>query len=418
MNLNRRYQRQIENLISVFEYIEKKFLAKKPIDRELSQLFRKNSHFGSKDRRFISGAIFGYFRWYGWLIKIDSTSKSLQLLLGYLLDGNPVSDLIRYWFESFGLSNDWIQQFGKTPITLNDKLRIISTIIPTVERIDLNPGFVDRDSSGWIEDFQSRPKLWVRLLKPKNERFFKFLYSKGIEYHIHEKMNGLVRIDSPVNLHESIDFRQGQLEVQDISSQCVGYICQPKKCDIWWDVCAGSGGKSLHLAALMKGRGTVLATEINPKMYKELKRRISKNKNLKKIHPIFWDGEKMDCIHEPIQGVLVDAPCSCSGTWRRVPDLRWSTSEHDIEYFSKLQKGILARVSSKVPVNGELVYSTCSIFHQENEKVIENFLKQFPEFSLVEITHPYTGRKSKEGIYLVPPEVDGNGMFVAKMIRS
>lgn len=418
MNLDQRYRNQIDQLINVLELIENRRQENRPVDRELSKLFRKNSHYGSKDRRFISGAIFGYFRWFGWLKKIDGDDKCIQLLLGYLLDNNPIGELTHFWINKCGFPDDWVLQFKKDPITINDKLKIMVAINPEIKLIDLNPVFVGQKSVDWIDAFQSRPKLWIRVLKQNNQRFFTFLKNRDIKYEIHEKIDNIIRIDSPINLHESIDFQQGQLEVQDISSQGVGYICEPKPGDIWWDVCAGSGGKSLHLAALMKNKGTIIATEIDTHMFRELNRRLKKNKHLKKIHPIFWDGEKIDFIEKPVQGVLVDAPCSCSGTWRRAPDLRWATSESDIEYYSKLQKSILIKASENVPVNSCLVYATCSIFYQENEAVIDYFLDKFPEFSLVEITHPFTQGKFREGIYLSPPEVDGNGMFVAKMIRN
>ncbi|MBU3916079.1 RsmB/NOP family class I SAM-dependent RNA methyltransferase, partial [bacterium] len=123
-------------------------------------------------------------------------------------------------------------------------------------------------------------------------------------------------------------------------------------------------------------------------------------------------------VGEFFSGVLVDAPCSCSGTWRRAPDLRWHITPEKIDYYSNIQFGILSLVAEKVRQQGVLVYATCSLFKEENEQVIDRFLKLNPGFSLQALTCPFSKRKVMGGLNFQPPEIDGNSMFVARMIRQ
>ena len=120
----------------------------------------------------------------------------------------------------------------------------------------------------------------------------------------------------------------------------------------------------MHLSALMRGAGLVLATEINRRMFQELKKRCKRNRLYRNIKPIFWENCDPPLTNKNLDGILVDAPCSCSGTWRRAPDLRWNTTKEAISRFSVNQLTLLSQVSKLLPQNGKLIYATCSIFIQ------------------------------------------------------
>lgn len=415
----KRFNNQIRMLEIVFQAVHAKYLAGYPVDRELSAHFRRNRQFGSKDRRFISGSIFGYYRWYGWLRSVDPGNISLALALGYVLDGNDINELIRFWLEALSSPGKRLDPDAiRNAVTLDKKAALFSELVTPVSVKDLNPELVGDWDLARIEAFQTRPSVWLRMEKSDPNSFFSFLKSKQIAFRVHQKNSKTIEILSPININESVDFRKGWVEVQDLSSQAISMICQPEAGSAWWDACAGSGGKSLHLSALLNRSGDVYATEINEGMFRELNRRVQKNKRYKNIHPLRWDGVTVPDFGRHLDGILVDAPCSCSGTWRRNPELRWRISHEQIDAFAKTQLALLQRCSSSVRENGVLVYATCSLFPEENEQVIDKFLDAHREFTVEGIQNPFTDEYSKAGLTIAPPETDGNGMFVAKLVKN
>ncbi len=414
-----RINNQLRNLESVFKTIHEKWQTGRPVDKELSALFRQNKQYGSKDRRLISNAIFGYYRWYGWLKDLPSDDLSMALILGYLLDGNDLDDRIEYWAELASHKGKRVDPclFRKADV-LEKKMALFSEAISPVSMEDLNPEMAREWDTKRIKAFQTRPPIWLRLEKPDPHTFISFLTSKNINYRFHNRNSKVLEILAPFNIHESVDFRNGWVEIQDLSSQAIGLICQPQTGSVWWDVCSGSGGKALHLAALMSGSGLIYATDINSGMIREMNRRINKNERWKNIYPLSWDGLQTPDFDRLFDGVLVDAPCSCSGTWRRNPELRWRISKEQVLEYARVQLNLLRLCSPSVRDNGVLVYATCSLFSEENEKVTELFLDLHPEFKTVQIENPFTGEISKKGLTIAPPETDGNGMYVVKMEKT
>jgi len=411
-----RYSNQIRILENIFAVINKAFLRNQPVDRVLSNIFRQSKQFGSSDRRFISSAVFGYYRWYGWFRQLTDLKTSQAMLLGYILDGNKIDDRIIYWADFFGLPKNWLERNDPVNMdSLEKKAAFISTILGPVSVSALNPEFVNDWKIDRITAFQSRPSIWVRVEKPDPRSFLAFLDSKNIAYRFHSQNPTTLEILSALNVYESNDFKKGWVEIQDISSQAVGFICNPNRTDVWWDVCAGSGGKALHLSSLMGPDGTVFATEIDAKITRELNRRTRKNKRWSNIRPTHWDGLKAPEFSQKIDGVLIDAPCSCSGTWRRNPELRWQTTKEQIKNFAKVQLELLHRCCDSVRKSGALVYATCSLFPEENEMVIDTFLDLHKEFYPEKIVNPFTLESSEKGLTIAPPQTDGNGMYVVRL---
>ena len=285
MSLERRYFHQIKNVIQAFDGAQLAFERKQPVDNQLSRFFRKNKRFGSKDRKLISGAIFGFFRWYGWLQVLIPEQKEKALLLGYLLDENPVDAFIQFWMDQNKLRSTWDKHFESEGLsTLNEKEKFISRVLHDTDSKSLNPTFVPSWMLNLTEAFQKRPDRWLRMISSQNQRFYSFLAEKKVSFETHPILSKAIGITSGINLNESSDFRTGDVVVQDIASQGIGLVCAPQKNQIWWDVCAGSGGKSLHLAALMEGSGKIYATDIRPSALKALdKRNHGKWKNIRTI---------------------------------------------------------------------------------------------------------------------------------------
>ncbi len=413
MTIKNRAQNQIRTVISVFEKVQVVFNQGQPVDNWLSSYFRANKKLGSKDRKRIANSIFGYFRWYGWIGRHKEDNISRALLLGYTLDDNKPDQTIQFWAEQHDLDISTLRKSS-----LEEKKTWISNILRPVEFIDLNPDFVPELPLDFLQKQQKRASLWIRLTNTTDKRFLKELDRKNISYSVHPEQKTCIEINSPVNLHEFSQFKKGLLEVQDIASQGVGYICKPRPSEVWWDVCAGSGGKALHLASLANNKGKVYATEVRKARFHELTKRINRSDFKKSIEAIYWDGKKIPTFSKHPIHAIVDAPCSCSGTWRRSPELRWSITKDKIGEYSHLQLDILKRVAQVVPTGGKLVYVTCSIFEEENEMVVNKFLEIHSGFSLQPILCPFTKREYFQGIHFRTPEVDGNAMFAAVMIKQ
>ncbi len=206
----------------------------------------------------------------------------------------------------------------------------------------------------------------------------------------------------------------GGFEFQDLASQCIGLVCQAKENEKWWDVCAGSGGKSLLLADEMQNKGKIMATDIRKKILEQFKKRIKRtqytNIKIKDLGDVCFSQELFD-------GVLVDAPCSCTGIWRRNPDLRWTSNADICKKSTQNQLEILRMASMKVKEKGILIYATCSLSQQENEEIISNFLKQNKSFQLESFINPLTGEQTKGMLRINFQPFDNDGMFVARLVR-
>jgi 16S rRNA (cytosine967-C5)-methyltransferase len=180
-------------------------------------------------------------------------------------------------------------------------------------------------------------------------------------------------------------FQDGWLEVQDEGSQLLCSLVAPKRGEMIVDFCAGAGGKTLALGAMMRSTGRLYAFDISDRRLAKLKPRLARS-GLSNVNPVLIDSEhdaKIKRLAGKIDRVLVDAPCSGLGTLRRNPDLKWRQSPESIGELTPKQLSILTSAARLVKKGGRLVYATCSILDAENEGVVKQFLADHPDFELV-----------------------------------
>ncbi|HPD56205.1 MAG TPA: 16S rRNA (cytosine(967)-C(5))-methyltransferase RsmB [Smithellaceae bacterium] len=214
-------------------------------------------------------------------------------------------------------------------------------------------------------------------------------------------------------------FSAGFFRLQDEGAQCIAYLVVPEENSNVLDACAGSGGKTAHLAALMKNHGRILAIDKNPATIEELK------KEARRLGVTCVEAYKMDLSYglpDKLSGrfgfVLVDAPCSGTGTLRRNPEIKWRLQPEDIPKTVRRQKKILAEAARAVKNNGKLIYCTCSLLPQENENLIKEFMAQNSEFSLC--PPPADLDKSLfdgDGFYRTYPHIHNTDGFFAAALR-
>ncbi|MFA7232442.1 MAG: RsmB/NOP family class I SAM-dependent RNA methyltransferase, partial [Victivallaceae bacterium] len=279
----------------------------------------------------------------------------------------------------------------------------------------LPPGVNHLELIRW---FQQRPPLWLRGQGCEIDSLANKLKFRGLNVKKHPFMTQSLCAENPaVSLYSLEEFRKGLFEVQDLASQVIGLTCAPKAGERWWDACAGAGGKTLQLADIMQRKGSVIASDIREYKLEDLRKR-ARRAGFPNIMCKEWDGKALrKKQQEKFDGVLVDAPCSCSGTWRRNPDARWTTSPDELIEMAELQLRILNNAASGVKPGGTLVYATCSIFAAENTGVVESFLAQNPEYALESFSNPMNGRQTNGTVQIFPWEGDCDAMFAARFRR-
>jgi 16S rRNA (cytosine967-C5)-methyltransferase len=225
--------------------------------------------------------------------------------------------------------------------------------------------------------------LRVNTVCTDRERVLRTLAERGVHATATPYSPVGVRVTGKPAINREPLFLEGAVEVQDEGSQLVAYLLAPRRHDLVVDFCAGAGGKSLMLGAMMHSQGRIYAFDVSAARLARLKPRL-KRSGLSNMHPHLLRTEhdqKVKRLAGKIDRVLVDAPCSGLGTLRRNPDLKWRQSPEGVVNMRAKQASILAAASTLVKPGGRLVYATCSLLAEENEDVAEMFLKKHPEFA-------------------------------------
>lgn len=234
-----------------------------------------------------------------------------------------------------------------------------------------------------------------------------------------------LRVDGKPFMSDTKAFRSGLVEIQDEGSQMIGLVSGAKPGMRVLDFCAGGGGKTLILAAMMKNKGNIVAMDNDARRLEKGRPRYKKAG----VHNV-----ELRCLSEEqnrkwlrrqkgaMDVVLVDAPCSSSGTWRRNPDLRWKWYGPALEEIMTMQSEILDRVADKVKPGGRLVYATCSLFPEENELQVEGFLTRHPDYKVLPLPEALDVGQTppNEGPYLrlFPKDHATDGFFAAVLVKS
>ncbi len=219
-------------------------------------------------------------------------------------------------------------------------------------------------------------------------------------------------------------FKDGAIEVQDEGSQVLSQIVGAKRGEMVVDFCAGAGGKTLALGALMRNTGRLYAFDVSEKRLAKLKPRMARS-GLSNVHPVQIAHErdaKIKRLAGKIDRVLVDAPCSGLGTLRRNPDVKWRQKETAIAEMQEKQASILDGAARLLKGGGRLVYATCSLLDEENDRIVEQFLANHEEFTLVPMHKVLAEQKIdlEMGDYLklLPHKHQTDGFFAAVLERK
>ena len=264
--------------------------------------------------------------------------------------------------------------------------------------------------------------LWVRTntLKTTRSELKKQLEEAGLTVRESRHTPEGLKIENAVNLHQLKAFQQGLFTVQDESSMLVALAAEPAPGQRVLDVCSAPGGKTTHMAQLMKNKGQIFACDIHQHRL-DLIAENCKRLGISNVELVKQDGTKLTKRwQEPFDVILCDVPCSGLGVLGRRADARWSKESEDITGLCKIQRKILEEAAQLVVPGGTLIYSTCTIAPEENQEMVEQFLQDHPEYMLDEtLTDCWLDVDKGETGYVqfLPFEDDMDGFFIARMMR-
>lgn len=232
-----------------------------------------------------------------------------------------------------------------------------------------------------------------------------------------------IKLEQNINFNTLISYKNGYFDVQDEGSQLVAHLVNPQPDETILDYCSGGGGKTIHIAELSEDNAYITATDIDLKRLKETERRVSFHR-LSSVRIL--DIQDVDSSAAKYDKVLVDAPCSGSGTVRRAPEIRYSITEEVIKHYSDLQLEILNKCYGKLRSGGELIYSTCTFFAKENDSVIAKFLSEHSDLSTIDIKNRIIGLQldpnkfefTDSGVLTLTHKTKTDGFYVSLIQKS
>jgi 16S rRNA (cytosine967-C5)-methyltransferase len=355
------------------------------MDAVLRAELRRQTGFSRQLSTAVARTVFAWQRWRGWLD-----------------EDRPIAELIP---DAMSLQ----RRFISDPESFSDDELLLRAVPAwTADLVKVTPE--------WVRALQREPTLWLRARLGTGGDLAAILGECRIPEH--PSLVDAVKYLGQEDLFKSPEFHAGDFEVQDLSSQIVGLLCNPQPGETWWDVCAGEGGKLLHLSDLMRNQGLIWASDRAEWRLKRLKLRAARAKAFN-YRAALWDGGTKLPTKTKFNGVLIDAPCSGVGTWQRNPHARWTMTPEDVYELAAVQKRLLAQVAPSLKTGGKLIYSVCTLTRAETIETVESFEKQFADFTPLKMQNPLKPETAAtHGVWLWPTDGGGNGMFVAAWSRK
>lgn len=383
------------NQLKTFQRILEEYPAETPLSKFLPGFYRQNKQMGSTDRKVASRLMYNYFRLGRALPNLPSEDR---LIVAEFLCNTQVNSFIQHF------KPEWAACIG---FSFDEKLTLVKTAYKDFNLEDVFPwagqisGGIDKEA--FLKSFFTQPDLFIHVHNGYDHLVKAELNKAGIVFK--DEGNGCYSLPNGTRL-ETIFPTQHWFEVQDYSSQQTANYFKPNKWDQWWDACAASGGKSLLLHE-MEPNIKLVVSDIRESILANLDERFQQaglRKYQKKLLDLTQNPDQE--MHDyAFDGIILDAPCSGSGTWGRTPEMIAQFHSSKIEFFQRLQKSIASNVAKFIKPGKPVIYITCSAFKGENEDVVNFLVKEL-------------GLKLEEQTVLKGYENKADTMFVARLIGS
>jgi 16S rRNA (cytosine967-C5)-methyltransferase len=355
-----------------------------PADVLMSRFFRHHHALGSRDRGQIAEAIFHALRRFatlGWIMQPAQPVRAPRLAALITLARQHGLDAL----DPRALRGDASAVRHALAVDLSSAPASVRAELPHWLFSEIERQYAD--AAALVDAMKDAAPLDLRVnsIKAGRDDVLEELAAHHVAVEATRySPEGLRLVDKP-GLMQWPAYREGRIEVQDEGSQLVARLVQPRRGEMVVDFCAGAGGKTLALGALMRSSGRLYAFDVNEKRLSSMGPRL-KRSGLSNVHPVAIRNEsdiRVKRLGGKCDRVLVDAPCSGSGTSRRNPDLKWRFTETELARVNGVQHAVLRAAARLLKPGGRLVYATCSLLERENQQVIEAFLAQHPDFEIV-----------------------------------
>jgi 16S rRNA (cytosine967-C5)-methyltransferase len=400
------------------------FTSKKPFDIVMAKFFRNNKWIGASDRREITEFSFAMFRNFEklrfFISKITSNFAVFYTLAFLRISKNLTVEEISKLFCGRQFAPQKLTEFEfnfvnsincSREFPAHVRCNYPQWMAPYLQKV-FSPGDIENEMLFLNE--KAPVDLRVNTLKVSKNEVKQMLVNSGFQVEETKiSVNGLRIIGRRIGRNHEV-IANGLAEIQDEGSQLIAEVCGAMPGNTVIDFCAGAGGKTLAMAAMMSNKGRIFALDKYQARLENAKARLRKAN----IDNVFCQEITNKWIKRHLESadiVLVDAPCSGIGTWRRNPDMRAHFTQQTLDELVMVQEQILETSQRLVKKGGRLIYATCSILKEENYDQIEKFLRKFPKFSLFPIKlQNYSG----DFLQLSPHKTQTDGFFAAQMLRD
>ena len=369
-----------KNLVnSVAETLQEIFVKNRYADKAIEKVFKLNPQWGSRDRRFVAEAVYDIVRNFRLYSELAQSQKNFWFITAVWLVIKEIE--FPDWQEFKNLNREAILIEKEQ---LKNNLPVYESYPDWLWKL----GVEELGEDLWKKEalamnIQAQVVLRVNTLKTTTKKLIEEFAKTNIVLNEVNGIENAVTLAKRENVFQNSFFKLGWFEVQDAGSQIISAFLNPKPNQFVIDACAGAGGKSLHIAALMNNKGKLISLDVEGFKLEELKKRAKRAGVFNVETRVIEDSKTIKRLEGKADKLLLDVPCSGLGVIKRNPDAKWKLSLEVIERTKKLQQKIISEYSDMLKVGGEMVYSTCSILPSENKKQVEEFLQNHSNFEFI-----------------------------------
>lgn len=369
-------------------------------DKVVEKSLKRDKRWGARDRKFVAETIYDIVRWKRLYNEIAGTKEHFTR--------ENLWKIFEVWAVLHNIPLPEWNQIGDVPAR---RIRGMFNELQKERRFrESIPDWLDALGEKELGDawetelkalnVKAEVILRVNTLKTNKFELQKQLAFEEIETVFIPEYDSALKLVERKNVFITEAFKNGLFEVQDASSQLVAEFMQVQPGMRVIDTCAGAGGKTLHIATLMKNKGQIIAMDVYDGKLNELKKRARRNEIFNIETRVIDSNKVIKKLKETADRVLIDAPCSGLGVLRRNPDAKWKLQPEFINNIKITQSEILDQYATMVKKGGKLVYATCSILPSENQEQVQHFLKKYPEFKFVSEKSILPSKSGYDGFYM------------------